>query len=105
MRTKMTLSTEYPSLRIVIGSNEEHEHFLAAFVAAVASGGITFDKIETKFPDNELFTNDKDSSFEHCWEEFVPVDISFSPETPLKSKSKKLLRLEKDNEIKARKAA
>ena len=101
MRTKMTLSTEYPSLRIVMGSNEEHDHFLAAFVAAVASGAITLDKLETKFPDNELFKNDKDSSFEHCWEEFVSVDVSFSPEMPLKSKSKKLLRLEKDNAVKA----
>ena len=105
MRTKMTLSTEYPSMRIVIGSTEEHEHFLAAFIAAVASGSITLDKIETKFPDHELFTNDKDSSFEHFWEEFVSIDVSFSPETPLKSKSKKLLKLEKDNEIKASKAA
>ena len=103
MRTKMTLSTEYPSMRLVINSYESHE--LAPFIAAVAAGDITFQKIETRFPDDELFKNDKDSPYDHCWEELKDVEVSFSAEAPIKTKSQKLLKLEKDNETKAIKAA
>ena len=95
MRTSIKLNDNC-SERYVIESDESHEAFLAAFIAAVASGGITLEKIATKFPDQSIVEGTGEYAHEHYWEELDAVDISIQSEKSLKTKSAWLKKAEKE---------
>ncbi len=95
MRTSIKLN-DSSSERYVIESTDEHEHFLANFIAAVASGGITLEKIATKFPEQSIVEGTGEYAHDHYWEELDAVDVSIQSEKPLKTKTAWLKKAEKE---------
>jgi hypothetical protein len=96
MRTSMKLNDSSLE-RYVIESTNEHEHFLAKFIAAVASGGITLQKIAIKFPEQSIVEGTGEYAHDHYWEELDAVDVSFQSEKPLKTKTAWLKKAEKES--------
>lgn len=95
MRTSIKLNDSC-SERYVIQSTEEHEHSLAAFIAAVASGGIILQKIAIKFPEQSIVEGTGEYAHDHYWEELDAVDVSIQSEKSLKTKTAWLKKAEKE---------
>ena len=83
----------------------EHERTLANFIAAVASGGITIEVIDTHWPDAELFVGNDENYLDHAWETVEDAKPAFNASGVIKQKSPLLVRLEAKNKAQEKKAA
>lgn len=83
---------------VYIIDTEECQDLLARFVAAVSTGGIKINYVQTMYPDNELFKNTEERDWKHGYEVLQKTNPKFCSVQPLKQKTKFLLKLEEKAE-------
>lgn len=94
MKTQLDLKFDYRDTRFIIECQEEHENMLANFIAAVSTGAITINYINTCFADHDLFKEIDEDSYNHNYEELKETNPSFRTVQTLKPKSELLIQLE-----------